>query len=138
MLAACDSVTTMDHPIPNPEYKDSDDSLSVAMSDTECPFCDIISNYAPIAPLSASSPSSNDHFDPKKLDPPAFVLLSTKDLIAFLDIHPLTRGHVLVCPRRHVEKMGDMKASESAQASLDFNTSVLCSFTFSRSADYSH
>jgi diadenosine tetraphosphate (Ap4A) HIT family hydrolase len=36
------------------------------------------------------------------------MILSTDHVLAFLDIMPLTRGHVLVAPRRHYEMLGDM------------------------------
>ncbi|PWY80619.1 HIT-like protein [Aspergillus heteromorphus CBS 117.55] len=38
----------------------------------------------------------------------AHLILSTRDVLAFLDIMPLTRGHVLVAPRGHFEKLGDV------------------------------
>jgi diadenosine tetraphosphate (Ap4A) HIT family hydrolase len=36
------------------------------------------------------------------------MILSTDHVLAFLDIMPLTRGHVLVAPRRHYEMLGDL------------------------------
>lgn len=36
------------------------------------------------------------------------MILSTDHVLAFLDIMPLTRGHVLVASRRHYEMLGDM------------------------------
>ncbi|QJE95037.1 HIT family protein [Luteolibacter luteus] len=33
--------------------------------------------------------------------------------LAFLDIRPVNRGHVLVVPRRHVSSFGDLGAEES-------------------------
>ena len=42
---------------------------------------------------------------------------------AFLDIHPLRRGHVLVVPKRHAERFADM-ASEDARAVMDLAQQV--------------
>lgn len=41
-------------------------------------------------------------------------MLSTPLLIAFLDILPLSHGHVLLCPRRHASKLTDATNSEAA------------------------
>ncbi|ODM22684.1 hypothetical protein SI65_00273 [Aspergillus cristatus] len=38
----------------------------------------------------------------------AYLILSTKSVLAFLDIMPLTRGHVLVVPREHYGTVGDV------------------------------
>jgi histidine triad (HIT) family protein len=35
----------------------------------------------------------------------AAVVLRTDDVVAFLDIHPVFRGHTLVCPVRHVDTL---------------------------------
>lgn len=43
-----------------------------------------------------------------------YPVLSTTTVIAFLDIAPVSHGHVLVCPRRHCEKATDMTLTESA------------------------
>ena len=85
--------------------------------DPDCPFCAIIENYPPISPSLLTNPKSAIHLDPHKLDPPAFVVLSTPHVIAFLDVYPLTRGHVLVCPRRHGVKLGDLTSTEGAEVS---------------------
>jgi diadenosine tetraphosphate (Ap4A) HIT family hydrolase len=55
--------------------------------------------------------------EPRTLTTPsgsAYPVLSTPTVIAFLDIAPVTRGHVLLCPRRHCAKATDMKVAESA------------------------
>jgi diadenosine tetraphosphate (Ap4A) HIT family hydrolase len=44
----------------------------------------------------------------------AYPVLSTPVVVAFLDIAPLSRGHVLLCPRRHCAKSTDMTVAESA------------------------
>lgn len=82
-----------------------------ANSDPDCPFCTIAQTFQPIAPHDSDSPS----FDPDRLSPPTYVLLSTAHVIAFLDIAPLTRGHVLVAPRHHRTKIGDLSPFEASQ-----------------------
>lgn len=51
----------------------------------DCPFCDIV------AGLSASH-----------------TVYSDDDVVAFLDISPVTRGHTLVVPRRHSFGLADL------------------------------
>ncbi|KAI3395612.1 hypothetical protein diail_1050 [Diaporthe ilicicola] len=71
-----------------------------------CPFCRIAAFYKPYDP--ARPPSSDSALlsttitDP---NPETYILLSTPDVIAFLDIMPLSRGHLLLCPRRHSPKL---------------------------------
>lgn len=92
-----------------------------------CPFCIIASSYAPYDPLrppspppSASSTTSSsssspdaDPLNPDKIAPAAFIVLSTPTLVAFLDIMPLSPGHLLLCPRRHATKLTDVTGGEA-------------------------
>lgn len=39
---------------------------------------------------------------------PGQIVFESDGLIAFLDIHPLFPGHVLLCPRRHYETLLDL------------------------------
>lgn len=75
-------------------------------SAANCPFCRIAALYKPYdpaAPPPADSPVlSTTITDP---NPETYILLSTPDVIAFLDIMPLSRGHLLLCPRRHSPKL---------------------------------
>lgn len=59
----------------------------------------------------------NDPWNPEQTDPPSFVILSTPDVIAFFDIAPLTRGHILVAPRNHRKKVGDLEVREGGEVS---------------------
>ncbi|KAH6847400.1 HIT-like domain-containing protein [Chaetomium sp. MPI-CAGE-AT-0009] len=43
-----------------------------------------------------------------KGDIPCFKLLETETTLAFLDINPLSRGHALVIPKFHGEKLTDI------------------------------
>lgn len=82
-------------------------------SHSYCPFCTITATFRPIAPADIV----HKDWDPDRLAPPTYVLLSTKHVVAFLDIAPLTRGHVLVTPRKHRVKVGDLSSDEAAEVS---------------------
>ena len=107
---------------------------------SSCPFCNIASTYPPIPPTAftpdnAPPNSQNttkpytsliplpDASDPTQ--PTAHLILSTKHVLAFLDIMPLTRGHVLVIPRTHYEKLGDVDVKVSREVRI---TLLFCSF----------
>jgi hypothetical protein len=63
-----------------------------------CPFCLIGSSVPPsAAPRIITSTLGSE-----------FPLLSTPTVIAFLDIAPISRGHILLCPRAHREKNTDL------------------------------
>jgi galactose-1-phosphate uridylyltransferase len=92
-----------------------------------CPFCKIAHTYQPFPPTT-SLETAESHFEPEKLDPPSFVLYSSEYVVAFLDIMPLTMGHVLVAPRKHRVKVGDLSPEEGAEVSkLVFFLLVSCS-----------
>jgi diadenosine tetraphosphate (Ap4A) HIT family hydrolase len=76
-----------------------------------CPFCAIASNCPPFDPtlkrlLPLSLPPTDNNS--------GHIVLSTPNVIAFLDILPLTRAHILVCPREHREKLSDLSPAENA------------------------
>lgn len=70
-----------------------------------CPFCNIASSY-PLIPF--NDPESNPVYTAPDSGPLSHIILSTEHVLAFLDIMPLTRGHVLVAPRNHYKLLGDM------------------------------
>jgi len=78
----------------------------VAMSLDACPFCKIGEHYPP-----SSSPSDNHEL----VSPSAFVVLSTPLCMAFLDIMPLSPGHLLVTTRKHHEKISDVTEEEAKE-----------------------
>ena len=45
---------------------------------------------------------------------PTKIITETKNSIAFLDAFPLSRGHTLVIPKRHYEKVQDMTDIDNA------------------------
>ncbi|KAK3687576.1 HIT-like domain-containing protein [Podospora appendiculata] len=93
-----------------PTHAHSDDDSS------SCPFCHIATTYSPYDP--ADPPvASSPHLDPDagSPEPTTFVVLSTPLLIAFLDIMPLSPGHVLLCPRSHRRKLTDATPAEARE-----------------------
>ncbi|OJJ74768.1 hypothetical protein ASPBRDRAFT_39970 [Aspergillus brasiliensis CBS 101740] len=101
-------------------------------SSSSCPFCAIAHTYPPIPPttflrpknsthddhlnLVAPAPTSPDIPSPETITGPSYsdpgyvhLILSTRHVLAFLDIMPLTRGHVLVATREHCERLGDVR-----------------------------
>ena len=74
----------------------------------DCPFCIIAAGIAPAAdpPNLVSARGS------------AFPVLSTSQVIAFLDIAPLSPGHILLCPRKHRSKISDLTGREAAAMGL--------------------
>ncbi|MFZ0699492.1 MAG: HIT domain-containing protein [Thermoplasmata archaeon] len=45
---------------------------------------------------------------------PAYLVYEDAEAIAFLDIFPFTRGHLLVVPKHHVPRLTDLAAEEHA------------------------
>ncbi|RYO95518.1 hypothetical protein DL764_007678 [Monosporascus ibericus] len=83
-------------------------------SDAPCPFCAIAATYSPFPPTSPP-PADCPSLSPTRLSPSAFVVLSTPTALAFLDILPLSRGHLLLCPRAHRPKLTEVTAAEAAE-----------------------
>lgn len=42
------------------------------------------------------------------------VVFQDDSCIAFLDIHPVNPGHILIVPKRHVERFSDLQKTEAA------------------------
>jgi diadenosine tetraphosphate (Ap4A) HIT family hydrolase len=79
-----------------------------------CPFCKIATAYPPFDPR-APPPSRSPIVQPSSTEPASFLVLSTPLLQAFLDILPLSRGHILLCPRRHAPKLTDVTQAEARE-----------------------
>ncbi|KAI5867354.1 HIT-like protein [Durotheca rogersii] len=73
----------------------------------------ISQSYAPFPPSSPPPPTS-PLVAPSRVAPAAYVVLSTASLVAFLDIQPLARGHLLLCPRAHRPRLTDATPREAA------------------------
>src|ERR1700733_5153323 len=48
-------------------------------------------------------------------DVPATRILETENLVAFLDIRPLFRGHTLLVPKAHLRLLSDLPAAQAAE-----------------------
>jgi len=92
-------------------------SKSTRKYSSDCPFCKISRAF----PSSTSSTNTDadtlrsciaDDVDATKIDPACYLVLSAPEVLAFLDIMPMTSGHLLVTTRRHNEKIGDVSGSE--------------------------
>ena len=106
-------------PVPHPSSFDPPslrdrDTQSEDKDTPACPFCHIAAVYPPYDPTQPSPPSI---VDPSATSPsPAtFLILSTPLLVAFLDIMPLSYGHLLLCPRAHRPKLTDASADEARE-----------------------
>lgn len=82
---------------------------SAAPSEDSCPFCAIGAAYPP------SDPETARDVDSASVSPQAFVVLRTELCLAFLDIMPLSPGHLLVCTRAHHEKLTDVTREEAEE-----------------------
>jgi diadenosine tetraphosphate (Ap4A) HIT family hydrolase len=85
-----------------------------------CPFCSIAKEYPSLSPspsalsdaerLKAYVPETVDH---TKLEPNSHLVLQSPEVMAFLDIMPMTRGHLLVTSRSHHVKIEDLPGKEA-------------------------
>lgn len=50
---------------------------------------------------------------------PGFIISQNESVTAFLDINPVSDGHVLVVPNEHTEKLYEMKNSETVNALIN-------------------
>lgn len=112
MAPAKDFKSTLPPAPPSPPPA-TDFDTSTQDSSAPCPFCTISTTYPPYDPTSPP-PATSPSLDPEAISPSTFLVLSTPLLIAFLDILPLSHGHVLLCPRRHAQKLTSATRDESA------------------------
>ncbi|KAI5370070.1 Putative histidine triad (HIT) protein [Septoria linicola] len=69
-----------------------------------CAFCRISSAYPHEPP--SNVPVSPD---PERVDPQCHLILSTPLVLAFLDIMPISPGHILLTTRKHYRTLGDLR-----------------------------
>jgi diadenosine tetraphosphate (Ap4A) HIT family hydrolase len=81
---------------------------------SECPFCTIADTFAPYDPRDPP-PLTSYALAPDRTSPSTFVVLSTPLLVAFLDILPLSPGHLLLCPRSHRQKLTALTPAEASE-----------------------
>lgn len=87
-----------------------------------CPFCTIAAAYpAKSSPLWSSKEEDllscvpSGEVQPERTSPGSFVVLASRDVVAFLDILPMVGGHLLVATRGHRVKVGDMQGGEGKE-----------------------
>ncbi|RKU48787.1 hypothetical protein DL546_005562 [Coniochaeta pulveracea] len=106
-------------PLPDADFDTSSPthaSASQAELESSCPFCHISRTYPPYNPLTPPPPTSPSvSSSATSPQPSTFLLLSTPLLTAFMDILPLSEGHILLCPRRHAPKLTDSTAAEARE-----------------------
>ncbi|KAI9761383.1 MAG: hypothetical protein M4579_001033 [Chaenotheca gracillima] len=87
------------------------------MEAEDCPFCAIAAaSPAPPRPTTSSPLPSNPPNKSVPMAPPvspAHIILTHPLLLVFLDLQPLTHGHVLLCPRAHRGQVGDLSPEEA-------------------------
>lgn len=96
-----------------------------------CPFCGIASAYPPVRPTSSAAAARALQRDANadanaEARPRAHLILSTKHVLAFLDIMPLTKGHVLLVTRGHWEKLGDVGVEVGKEVSKKLHVEHIC------------
>ena len=89
-----------------------------------CPFCTIAETY-PSAESATSDVDANslkrcvpENVDIEKLQPACFLILSSPEVLAFLDIQPMTLGHLLVVTRSHQAKLEDVPGNEAQKIGM--------------------
>jgi diadenosine tetraphosphate (Ap4A) HIT family hydrolase len=83
--------------------------------DPSCPFCTISTTY-PAPSSSYSSQTPKPDLASTLVSPPAFLVLHSSPVcIAFLDILPLSTGHLLLTTRAHHEKVSEVTDEEARE-----------------------
>lgn len=116
--------------VPDKSFDDQQPTTPDEAGD-RCPFCRIAHLYAPYdptAPPPATSPALSPDLPTTTSAaaaggaapapapaPETYVVLSTPTVMAFLDIMPLARGHLLLCPRRHAPKLTGTTPAEARE-----------------------
>ena len=93
-----------------------------------CPFCTIASTYPPFPPSVLRVEEENATAVVGNISdrPQTHLILSTRHVLAFLDIMPLTRGHVLVISRRHYERLGDVGVVVGKEVGFSYLHFLVC------------
>jgi diadenosine tetraphosphate (Ap4A) HIT family hydrolase len=85
----------------------------------ECPFCKIAEAF-PATVNSGPMPSRAPldcvavEADATRIDPNCHLVISSPNVMAFLDIMPMAPGHLLVATRRHRVKISDVPSDEAS------------------------
>jgi len=100
--------------------KSKDFDIMDELYPVSCPFCTIAEAYPPaesknLDPQSLIRQSVPEEVDIDKLSPPCFLIVSATDVLAFLDIQPMTPGHILVISRSHYPRLAEMPEHHSQE-----------------------
>jgi len=68
----------------------------MSLSDVDCPFCAIIAG-----------------------DAPATIIHETEAMVCILDAYPVSDGHALLLPRKHIEHVSDFDTTNLGPALID-------------------
>ena len=74
---------------------------------TPCAFCRISSAYPHDGTNVPHAPN------PERVDPQCHLILSTPLVLAFLDIMPISPGHILLTTRKHYRTLGDLRPASN-------------------------
>jgi histidine triad (HIT) family protein len=85
--------------------------MGEAPADARCVFCDIVARRAP-----------------------AYIVYEDATTLAFLDLFPFTRGHLLVIPKRHGARLTDLPFDD--QTALIRSLDEMCRRSERLTADY--
>ncbi|KAF2691296.1 HIT-like protein [Lentithecium fluviatile CBS 122367] len=86
-----------------------------------CPFCNIAAAYPALKVPLWSGGKELDGCVPlgdvesEKTSPASFVVLASREVVAFLDILPMVGGHLLVATREHRVKVEDVGGEEGRE-----------------------
>ncbi len=47
--------------------------------------------------------------------PPPQIFFSQRNVVGLVNLKPAVPGHVLICPRRHVQRIKDLEANETIE-----------------------
>lgn len=50
---------------------------------------------------------------------PAYIIYQNELVTAFLDINPVTKGHTLVCPNKHIKKLDEITDTYISNALME-------------------
>lgn len=84
-----------------------------------CPFCNIAASFpSPVRKEDSTNVQAlkrcvPETVDAEKVSPACHLVLSAPEVLAFLDIMPMTAGHLLVTTRSHRVKIEDVPGEES-------------------------
>jgi diadenosine tetraphosphate (Ap4A) HIT family hydrolase len=89
----------------------------------ECPFCKIAAAYPASHDASVAEPKRAQDCvphdaDATKIEPNCHLVLSSPEVMAFMDIMPMAPGHLLVATRRHRVKIGDVPSAEASEIGM--------------------